>query len=203
MLAALVSLAACSAGRALSADELAALPRGRLDLGGGGRQKLALQVWIAQTDQTRQSGLMGVKTLSDGQGMAFLFPSPVSEAFWMEDTLIPLDIAFWDGSGRIVKTLTMAPCHADPCPLYPPGVDYVGAVEMNVGLLGRAGVATGDTVRLTRSPARRLSTSATGTAPPAPWPAPAPSSRRSRAPGTGARARAPRSPRPARSRRPA
>ena len=153
VLAAVVGLVACSRGLAVAPGTDGPprqLPQGGLSIEGDGRQKLGLQVRIAETDRSRQAGLMGVRRLSDLEGMAFVFTSPVSEPFWMENTLIPLDIAFWDTQGRIVKILTMAPCRAHPCHLYFPGVDYVGAVEMNAGLLQRSGVAPGDTVKLTR-----------------------------------------------------
>ncbi|HMC07754.1 MAG TPA: DUF192 domain-containing protein [Actinomycetota bacterium] len=153
VLAVVVGLAACSQVRAAPPGTRGLprqLPQGGLSIEGEGRQKLGLQVRIAETDQSRQDGLMGVTRLSDQEGMAFLFTSPVSEPFWMENTLIPLDIAFWDTQGRVVKILTMVPCRADPCHLYSPGVNYVGAVEMNAGLLRRSGVSPGDSVKLTR-----------------------------------------------------
>jgi uncharacterized membrane protein (UPF0127 family) len=44
----------------------------------------------------------------------------------------------------------MTPCKADPCDQYDPGTSYVGAVEMNAGLLAAKGIHPGDTVTLTR-----------------------------------------------------
>jgi uncharacterized membrane protein (UPF0127 family) len=80
--------------------------------------------------------------------MAFLFDGSTSEVFWMKDTLIPLSIAFWDGRGRIVAIMDMAPCRADPCPTYGPGVPYAGAVEVNEGFFRQHGVEVGNTVEL-------------------------------------------------------
>jgi uncharacterized membrane protein (UPF0127 family) len=153
VIAAVVGLVACSRGRAVVGGPEgppSQLPQGHLTIDGGGDRKLELDVRIAETDRSRQEGLMGVTRLSDREGMAFLFAAPVSEPFWMLDTLIPLDIAFWDTKGKVVKILTMAPCRANPCPLYSPGIDYTGSVETNAGLLERSGVAPGDTVVLTR-----------------------------------------------------
>jgi uncharacterized membrane protein (UPF0127 family) len=93
---------------------------------------------------------MGVRSLGEGDGMAFLFPSPTTTPFWMKDTLIPLDIAFWNSQGHIVTIQTMVPCRAEPCYLYQPTSDYASAVEMNAGLLRRHGVAVGDAVDLRR-----------------------------------------------------
>jgi uncharacterized membrane protein (UPF0127 family) len=66
----------------------------------------------------------------------------------MKDTLIPLTVAFWDRTGRIVSMLDMPPCHEDPCPTYDPGTPVIGAVEVPQGALERRGVALGDSVRL-------------------------------------------------------
>jgi hypothetical protein len=51
---------------------------------------------------------------------------------------------------RIVEIQQMAPCRKDPCPIYQPGIPYVGAVEVNQGLLGSEGVRVGDLVSLSR-----------------------------------------------------
>jgi hypothetical protein len=93
---------------------------------------------------------MGVRRLEQAAGMAFLVDAPSRSPFYMKDTLIPLDIAFWGGDGRIVDILQMQPCPAEPCPRDHPRADYVGAVEVNFALLGRRGVRIGDVVELQR-----------------------------------------------------
>jgi uncharacterized membrane protein (UPF0127 family) len=89
-------------------------------------------------------------SLAADRGMVFLFDEPGDGGFWMKDTTIPLSIAFWDEHGRIVATLDMDPCRGDPCPLYSPGVTYVGAVEANRGYFVAHGISTGDRVALSR-----------------------------------------------------
>jgi uncharacterized membrane protein (UPF0127 family) len=66
----------------------------------------------------------------------------------MKDTLIPLSIAFWNESGAIVAILDMEPCPDDECPSYDPGVDFVGALEVNQGFFDEHGIDVGDRVRL-------------------------------------------------------
>jgi uncharacterized membrane protein (UPF0127 family) len=85
--------------------------------------------------------------------MVFLYPEPHRGSFWMKDTLIPLDIAFADARGRILRIFTMQPCRRDPCRIYDPGVAYRSALEVNAGSFRRWGVHTGDriAVRATRS----------------------------------------------------
>ncbi|HZP91239.1 MAG TPA: DUF192 domain-containing protein [Actinomycetota bacterium] len=107
-----------------------------------------LSVEIADTPAERARGLMGRSSLGADEGMAFLFDSPTTAAFWMKDTPIPLSIAFWDRDGRIVAILDMEPCRRDPCPTYAPGIPYVGAVEVNQGFFQRHGVKVGDRVAL-------------------------------------------------------
>jgi uncharacterized membrane protein (UPF0127 family) len=148
-----LALAACAHARSATGpvpNPSLELPHGTLTIAGPGGPELSLHVQIAETAQSQQTGLMNVKQMPDQVGMAFLFHASTSTPFWMKDTLIPLDIAFWDGRGRVVTTLTMVPCKADPCHLYDPGATYVGSVEMNAGLLAAKAIHHGDTVTLTR-----------------------------------------------------
>jgi uncharacterized membrane protein (UPF0127 family) len=111
-----------------------------------------LSVLFADDDAERELGLMDRTTLAPYDGMAFVWDHPVETSFWMKDTLIPLTVAFWDETGRIVSILDMPPCRADPCPTYDPGTPVVGALEVPQGDLERHGVELGDSVDLVRSP---------------------------------------------------
>ena len=105
-----------------------------------------LQVELARTPAQRALGLMNRRSLAPRAGMVFQFAQPTTSAFWMKDTLIPLDIAFYDGRGRILRILTMQPCRTASCPVYDPRVTYRGALEVNAGSLRRWGVARGDRI---------------------------------------------------------
>ncbi len=109
-----------------------------------------VEVSIAETPAARTRGLMGVEELAENAGMVFLEQQPVQQPFWMKNTLIPLSIAFWDQEGRIRVILDMEPCRADPCPLYSPGIAWVGALEVNQGFFAEHGVGVGARVRLER-----------------------------------------------------
>lgn len=127
------------------------LPVGQLQIVRGGEVKLQLEVQIADTSDERAKGLSGVRELDENTGMAFLVELPTRNGFWMKDTLIPLDIAFWDADYEIVDIIQMEPCKADPCPTYTPRADYQGAVEVNRGTLNSHGIQIGDLVRLLQS----------------------------------------------------
>lgn len=121
-----------------------------LTISRGGRPLLVLEVELAETREEKRAGLMHVRHLPDTSGMAFINQAPSRGAFFMKNTLIPLDIAFWDEGGRIIEILQMEPCRADPCPLYEPQGPYVGALEVNRGLLDNRGARPGDLVSVTR-----------------------------------------------------
>jgi uncharacterized membrane protein (UPF0127 family) len=112
--------------------------------------EVRVDVELAETRDARREGLMHRESLPEGSGMLFLYDAPATGGFWMKSTLIPLSIAFLDGDGRILRILDMEPCEADPCPLYPPGVAYISALEVNQGAFERWGVEVGDLVTLER-----------------------------------------------------
>lgn len=85
-------------------------------------------------DGTEQGyGLMYRRWLRADRGMLFLFEADSNASFYMKNTLIPLTIAFFDSTGRIVHITDMEPCEADPCPLYGSDEPYRGAIEVNQG----------------------------------------------------------------------
>lgn len=108
--------------------------------------RLVLQVEIADSPTERQRGLMGRRSLAARAGMVFAYPSDATGAFWMKNTLIPLDIAFYDRRGKILRILTMTPCRKDPCRVYEPRVAYRGALEVNAGSFRRWNVRAGDRI---------------------------------------------------------
>jgi uncharacterized protein len=110
--------------------------------------RISVRVEIADSEQTRERGLMFRRRLASRAGMAFVFPEDVSAAFWMKNTLIPLSIAFYDARGRIVRIIDMAPCRADPCAIYDPKTTYRGALEVNRGAFRRWKVHVGDRIAL-------------------------------------------------------
>jgi uncharacterized protein len=137
------TLAAAVAAFAVAAP---ALDRGTATITTRTGAKVVVQVEIADTPAERQKGLMNRRSLPPKSGMVFRYAQDTSGGFWMKNTLIPLDIAFYDRRGRIVRILTMQPCRRDPCRIYAPGVAYRSALEVNAGSFRRWNVHVGDRV---------------------------------------------------------
>lgn len=102
----------------------------------------SLRLALADTPVLRNRGLMGVTSLGDLDGMLFAWDSAVQVSFWMKDTLIPLDIGFFDESGALFLVVSMAPCQADPCPRYPSEAPIRYALEALPGFFDN--VASGE-----------------------------------------------------------
>jgi len=116
----------------------AACSSGGLGLPGFSTQEVAVggETWavaVADDAAERARGLMGVSDLGGLRGMLFVFPGDASAAFWMKDTLLALDVAFFAADGSLVDLLEMVPCEADPCPVYQPAGVYRYALEVPLG----------------------------------------------------------------------
>jgi uncharacterized membrane protein (UPF0127 family) len=109
-----------------------------------GAKVALLNAELARTPEERTRGLMGRKSLADGEGMLFIFERDDMLSFWMKDTLIPLSIAFIASDGRIVEIRDMQPLDINSIKSSR-SVRY--ALEVPQGWFERAGVRPGDTVK--------------------------------------------------------
>ena len=101
-------------------------------------------VEIADTEQSRERGLMFRKELPPGRGMLFDFHREQQVGFWMKNTLIPLDMIFIDGRGRIVSIAQDAkPMSED---VIMSGGQVRAVLEVEAGTARRLGIAPGDRV---------------------------------------------------------
>ena len=63
---------------------------------------VTFDVEIARSPTERAQGLMNRQTMADNAGMFFIWPGAGLRQFWMKDTLISLDILFFDDEGVLV-----------------------------------------------------------------------------------------------------
>lgn len=104
---------------------------------------------VADTEPARSQGLMNRQSLERDRGMLFVFDRPGPYAFWMKNTLIPLDMLWLDDAGRIVSlAAAVPPCRSDPCPTYPPQADARYVLEVPSGFAKEHRVAVGQRVKI-------------------------------------------------------
>jgi uncharacterized membrane protein (UPF0127 family) len=105
----------------------------------------AFSVEIADEPGERALGLMNRDQLPASAGMLFVYEAPQQVAFWMENTLIPLDMIFLDAAGRVVKV------HQNAVPLdrtpIPGEGEVLAVLEINGGLARAIGIAPGAELR--------------------------------------------------------
>lgn len=108
----------------------------------------AVHVEIAADDETRTTGLMYRDQLRPASGMIFLFPRDDEYAFWMKNTLIPLDMVWIDVNKKIVHVKhDVPPCKVENCPSYPPNVPSRYVLELAAGVAAQHALKAGDVLR--------------------------------------------------------
>ncbi|MDR6643596.1 MULTISPECIES: DUF192 domain-containing protein [Luteibacter] len=109
---------------------------------------------FATDDASRELGLMNRTELAADHSMLFVFVDDEPRAFWMKNTLIPLDILYFNKDRQLVSMqLNAQPCKADPCAIYPSGGQYARYVlELKAGTAGKLGLKLGETLTIEGDP---------------------------------------------------
>ena len=101
-------------------------------------------VEIADTDASRQRGLMFRQRLPEDRGMLFDFGVPREVSMWMKNTYIPLDMLFIRADGTVVYIAENT---------VPKSLDVIGVrekvlavLELAGGTSRKLGIRSGDTV---------------------------------------------------------
>jgi hypothetical protein len=101
-------------------------------------------VEVARTPEEQAQGLMFRESLPERSGMIFLFSDKESHQFWMKNTMIPLDMVWMDGGGKVLFISAQTPpCKADPCPSYGPNSPAAMVLEIAGGKAAREKVVVG------------------------------------------------------------
>ena len=106
-----------------------------------GEQRLTAEV--ADTDAARQHGLMFRERLPANHGMLFVWDRPARYAMWMQNTPLPLSVAFINADGRIVNIEDMQPHTQNTHQARTP---VIYALEMEQGWFDTRGIRPGDRV---------------------------------------------------------
>ncbi len=104
----------------------------------------SVQAEIANTEQSRERGLMRRGHLCADCGMLFVFEKADRYKFWMKDTLLPLSIAFIAADGSIINIEEMRP---NTTVTHNSQGDALYALEMNSGWFAKNSIAPTDKVQ--------------------------------------------------------
>ena len=107
--------------------------------------RFALMVEDADSPGEREIGMMCRKALAPDRGMLFDFRQPTNNvAFWMRNTIIPLDIVYIRPDGRVLSIARNAR-PLDETPL-PAGGQIRAVLELAGGRAAQIGLLPGDRV---------------------------------------------------------
>ncbi|MFA4930828.1 MAG: DUF192 domain-containing protein, partial [Patescibacteria group bacterium] len=100
------------------------------------KHEINVCVEIADTTEERARGLMNRESLPDNEGMLFVFDNEAHQSFWMKNTLIPLDILFFDANYNLVDYKDdFQPCRGDVCESYASRQPAMYALEVGADVL--------------------------------------------------------------------
>jgi len=111
--------------------------------GDWGQVRFAVE--LADNNRERARGLMFRDSMPESQGMLFVYPFPGPVAFWMKNTLIPLDMVFADESGVVQRVHHHAIPGDETLIWGGKRIQYV--LEVNAGIAGALGITEGSQLR--------------------------------------------------------
>jgi uncharacterized membrane protein (UPF0127 family) len=103
-----------------------------------------IDIELATTNQERAQGLMDRKSMTDEQGMLFIFKTATEQSFWMKNTYISLDIIYIDDQKAVVSVQkNTTPLSEESLPSFKKA-QYV--LEVNAGFYDKYHIAYGDKI---------------------------------------------------------
>lgn len=103
----------------------------------------AFRVEVAATDAEQQKGLMFRTEMGPFEGMIFPNPVPQQRAFWMKNTVIPLDIIYIGPDRRVLNIVRGEPYDETSLPSTGP---VINVLELAAGRSAALGIEPGDEV---------------------------------------------------------
>ncbi len=109
---------------------------------------------VASTQAARERGLMDRSSVPDGTGMLFVFPRSEERSFWMKDTHVPLDIAFFGDSNQVFSIKQMEPLDET---FTASGGRSSLALEVRQGWFAEQGIEVGAVAQIVFGPGLQIS----------------------------------------------
>lgn len=108
-----------------------------------------INIEIADNDAERQMGLMNRSFMNNNQGMLFTFDVEEPQAFWMKNTIIPLDIIYVNSKKEIVSIARNTEPFSEKS--IPSGRPAIYVVEVNAGFCDQYAINPGFHIDFKRS----------------------------------------------------
>lgn len=102
-----------------------------------------IKAWVSDTPIERSRGLAVTTTLSEDQGMLFIFDEPGVYPFWMKDMHFPIDILWLDENKEVVYIHSSAKPEDYPA-TYNPQTEARYVLEVVDGFVEDYGVKVGE-----------------------------------------------------------
>ncbi len=112
-----------------------------------GKEQIRVDVEVANNERERMQGLMFRESLEENTGMLFVFEQKAKYAFWMKNTLIPLDVIFIDENFNIIDIIYAIPCKEDPCKRYIPKKESLYVLEVNGNFTANNEISVGNKIK--------------------------------------------------------
>ncbi|HNN00053.1 MAG TPA: DUF192 domain-containing protein [Turneriella sp.] len=111
---------------------------------------IVLDCEVARTEKEKERGLMFRKFLGKNRGMIFVYNQPDQMNFWMQNTLIPLSIAYVHEKLFIASIHDMKPLSLD---IVSSDIPVLYAIEANVGWFKNNHILSGNRITIYKNPA--------------------------------------------------
>ena len=102
------------------------------------------RVEVAATPAQQERGLMFRTAMGPDEGMIFPYSPPQGVAFWMKNTVIPLDIIFIGADHRVINIAANATPYSEAT--LPSNAPAIGVLELNGGRAAQLGIVPGSRI---------------------------------------------------------
>lgn len=109
-----------------------------------------INLWVMNNESKEAEGMMWLtdKEVKNDEGMIFVFPDAAPRSFWMQNTLLPLDITYIDEKGKVLNIVQGKP--RDETSLPSAGnAKYV--IELKKGQAANSGIKPGTILDIPKS----------------------------------------------------
>ncbi len=107
------------------------------------------EVMVSDSQKEREIGLSKTQSLSQNQGMIFIFEKPDYYYFWMKNMKFPIDIIFINNDKIVTIKENAKPLKGDESPIiYAPTEPSNKVLEISAGLAEKYKLRNGDKVAI-------------------------------------------------------